>query len=89
MRRESKLHKKNILLFLSTILFSGCLATFETAQIMKKVESEKLFAIYMPLSYRAQWKIGVTDNTDLELLLDGMLWLPPFPHSAYLVDAGV
>jgi hypothetical protein len=71
-------------LFLSTILFSGCLATFETAQTMGKGESEKFFGIYWPPSYRFQGKTGITNSTDLEFIMDGMLWLPPLPHSAYL-----
>jgi len=76
--------RKLIIVFLLLPILQGCIATFQTAQTLKRGETDKIFALYYPFSYRAGVRGGLTDWTELEFMMDGIVFLPPVPHSFYL-----
>jgi len=76
--------KKFIIVLLILPILQGCIATFQTAQTLKRGESEKIFAVYYPFSYRMGVRGGLSNWTELEFMMDGIVFLPPFPHSFYL-----
>jgi hypothetical protein len=76
--------KKFLILVTILPVLQGCLATFQTAQTLKRGETKKFVAFYYPFSYRVGAKGGLTNHTELEFILDGIVFLPPVPHSVYL-----